>query len=109
MSSVAWAIAASDLGIRVTAPFSETDRFGSAVEFVAHVRDFGAASGTLVWHMPDPLPTARLQCNVVYFISALNPAIYAEYDRARFIALLTQWGWTGKGEPPDWYTLPRGQ
>ena len=106
MSSVAWTIAASDLGIRVTAPFSETDRFGKILDFVAHVRDFGAAAGTLVWYMPEPLPTARLQHNVFYFVSVLNPALYAEYDRDRFIALLGQWGWAGKGRAPDWYRDP---
>jgi hypothetical protein len=82
---VAWAIAASDLGIRVTAPFSETDRLGRPVEFVAYVRDFGASSGTLVWYMPEPLPTSRMQRNVFYLISALNPALYEDYDRERFI------------------------
>ena|SRR5687768_1363293 len=76
VSSVAWAIAASDLGIRVTAPYSETDRFGMPLS------------------------------NVVYFVSALNPALYAEYDRDRFIALLTGWGWSGRGQAPDWYHEP---
>jgi hypothetical protein len=106
MSSLAWAIAASDLGIRVTAPYSETDRLGAPLDFIAHVRDFGAAAGTLVWHMPEPLPTRRLKTKVFYVVSVLNPALYAEYDRDRFIALLTQWGWTGSGPAPDWYREP---
>ena len=105
MSSIAWTIAAADLGIRVTAPYSETDRFGAAIDFIAHVHDFGSARGTLVWYMPDPLPARQLPRRV-YFISALNPALYAEYDRDRFITLLTQWGWTGKGPAPDWYREP---
>lgn len=103
MSSVAWAIAASDLGIRVSAPFEETDRFGLPLTFIAHVRDFGASRGTLVWYMPDPLPTRRMRPGVAYFVSALNPAIYAEYDRERFVALLSGWGWVGMDAPPSWY------
>ena len=104
MWSVAWAIAASDLGIRVTAPYVEKGASGDAIEFVALVRDFGARRGTYVWYMPDPLPTTRLRHSVPYFVSALNPALYEEYDRDRFIELLNQWGWTGQGAPPDWYT-----
>ena len=106
MSSIAWVIAASELGIRVTAPYSEKDRFGMPLEFIAHVRDFGAAAGTLVWYMPQPLPTSRIHSNVVYVVSALNPALYADYDRDRFIALLTAWGWSGRGPAPDWYHEP---
>ena len=103
MSSIAWAIAASDLGIHVDAPFEGTDRFGLPLRFVAHIADFGASSGTLVWYMPEPLPTKRMRFNVPYFVSVLNPVLYADYDRARFIALLNGWGWTGTGRAPVWY------
>ena len=106
MSSVAWVIAASDLGIRVTAPYSETDRFGVRLYFVAHVRDFGCSAGTLVWYMPDPIPASRLHSSALYFVSVLNPALYSEYDRDRFVALLTGWGWSGRGPAPDWYREP---
>ena len=57
MSSGAWILAASDLGIEVTAPF----------------------------------------------ISVLNPTVYENYDRGRFIDLLNGWGWTGLDTPPWWY------
>ena len=39
----AWRTAASDLGIRVTAPFSITDDDGDQVQFIALVHDFGAS------------------------------------------------------------------
>jgi hypothetical protein len=103
VSSLAWATAASDLDIRVTAPYFETDRFGETIEFVAHVHDFGSSAGTLVWYMPDPLPMRRMKHHVIFFVSALNPAIYAEYDRHLFIKLLTAWGWTSSRRAPDWY------
>ncbi len=35
--------------------------------------------------------------------SALGP-MYAVYDREEFIAALNDWGWTGQGTPPEWYT-----
>ena len=103
MSSIAWAIAAADLGIRVAAPHAVPDRFGQPIEFVALVEDFGAANGTLVWYMPDPLPTKRLAPRFAYFVSVLNPNLYYDYNRARFIDLLTAWGWTGDSSPPAWY------
>ena len=95
-------LAASDLGIRVTAPFTDRDRFGDTIEFVAYVRDFGSSRGTLVWYMPGEIPHPH----VTYFVSALNPSLYYDYDRERFVKLLTQWGWTGMGTPPDWYHEP---
>jgi hypothetical protein len=52
--------------------------------------------------MPEPLPTARLPFRV-FFISTLNPDVYFDYDRDRFMALLTAWGWTGARTPPPWY------
>jgi hypothetical protein len=103
MSSIAWAIAASDLGVRLTTPYSLRDRFGIPLEFIAHVEDFGASSGTLVWYMPEPIPSARLPLRAAHFVSAVNPVIYSEYDRDRYIALLNGWGWTGQGDPPGWY------
>lgn len=105
VSSTAWVLAASDLGIRVTAPFVQRDRFGDTIEFIAHVRDFGSSRGTLVWYMPEPIPTRRM-VNDTAFFSVLNPALYYDYDRDRFVTLLTQWGWSGIGTPPDWYREP---
>jgi hypothetical protein len=105
VSSLAWAIAASDLGITVTAPYVDTDRFGHEIEFAAYVHHFGSSRGTFVCYMPDPLLANRLRQSV-FFISTLNPALYADYDRERFIALLRAWGWSGRGDPPYWYHDP---
>jgi hypothetical protein len=102
LSSIAWAIAASDLGLDVTAPHTIRGRNGDPIEFVAHVRGFGTKAGTLVWYMPDPLPARQLPATSC-FVSVLNPNIYFDYDRERFIELLEGWGWTGKGSPPSWY------
>jgi hypothetical protein len=35
--------------------------------------------------------------------SVLGPT-YLRYDRDVFIDALNDWGWTGEGEPPSWYT-----
>ena len=102
MSSTAWILAASDLQLDVTAPYTIRGRHGETIEFVAHVRDFGTKAGTLVWYMPDALPTRELP-TTPYFVSVLNPNVYFDYERERFIDLLESWGWTGKGLPPSWY------
>jgi hypothetical protein len=103
LSSIAWVLAASDLHIDVTAPYTIRGCHGDTIEFVARVRDFGTKAGTLVWYMPDTLPTRQLP-TTPFFVSVLNPNIYFDYDRQRFIDLLEAWGWTGKGPPPAWYT-----
>ena len=102
MSSTAWILAASDLQLDVTAPYTLRNANGGAIEFIAHVRDFGMKAGTLVAYMPYAL-TPRQMPPTPYFVSVLNPSIYFDYDRERFIDLLEAWGWTGKGSPPSWY------
>ena len=105
MSSLAWSIAASDLGIRVTAPYTVRDGSGGSSEFPAYLPDFGSSRGTLVWYMPDPIPRGGLTYGS-HFVSVLNPTLYAEYDRGRFVQLLTGWGWSGRGSAPEWYNEP---
>ena len=53
--------------------------------------------------MPHALPARRLPRGVVFFISTLNPNLYRNYDRSRFVSTLEAWGWSGRGAPPDWY------
>ena len=101
--NVAWVLAAADLGIEVTTPFTMIDRFGIPIEFVARVRHFGSRRGTLVMHMPAVIPTARIEPGVYYHFSVLNPAQYSAYNRERFIEMLASWGWTGVGPPLEWY------
>jgi hypothetical protein len=97
--SRAWGEAAADLGIRVTAPYTAADAPGGPVEFLALLHDFGGPRGTLVrsMHAP-PLQLAG------YFVSGVNPAVYAVYDRQTFVDALQDWGWYGEGAPPAWYT-----
>ena len=102
----AWRTAALELGIGITAPFSLTDDDGDKVQFIAHIHDFGASAGTLVWTMPHAFPIRRLPRGYAFFISTLNPDLYREYDRSRFVSTLEAWGWSGKGDPPTWYNGP---
>jgi hypothetical protein len=92
----AWRLAAMDLGISVRA-------HGDGVI----VDDFGRANGTLCW-----LLEADVQCQeqlrhhakrLGMGSSALN-AVYARYDRHEYIDMLNDWGWTGDGRAPAWYT-----
>jgi hypothetical protein len=97
--SRAWRDAAADLGIRVTAPYTETDGSSHPIEFLALVHDFGSPRGTLVTSMHAPRPQVS-----GYFVSGVNPGLYATYDRQSFVDALEDWGWYGEGSPPAWYT-----
>ena len=102
MSSTAWILAASDLELDVTAPYTARGPRGEGIEFIARVGNFGTKAGTLVAYMPHAF-TNRQMPTTPFFVSVLNPAIYFDYDRERFIDLLEAWGWTGTGPPPSWY------
>jgi len=97
--SEAWRRAAADLGIRVTAQITVEVGSQETAEFRALVHDFGGPMGTLVCSMDDSSPR-RLGD---YFVSAVNPEVYQNYDRQTFVDALEDWGWFGKDAPPTWY------
>ena len=100
--SNAWREAGSDLGIRVTAPFSfPGDREGVLI-YEAHVHDFGGPKGTVVGVLDDVLRDDRSIAG--YYCSNLGVS-YRTYNRQHFIDTLNDWGWYGPEElRPSWYT-----
>jgi hypothetical protein len=96
--TAAWRTAATELGIRVTAPY-QMEATGTSITWCALVHDFGYPAGTLVLTMHDrPLHPAG------YGVSLVNPELYGAYDRTTFVETLEDWGWVGAGTPPAWYT-----
>ena len=102
--SAAWRVAASDLSLRVTAPIRLTLDDGTVAEFPALVHEFGSASGTLVCEMDDVARARVVAKSLGYYVSGVNPAVYAAYDRATYRDTLEDWGWYGEGAQPEWYT-----
>ena len=99
----AWLVAAKDLGIRVTAPFSIITESGDVETYEALIHDFGRQKGTLTGRMERDDPT-ETRSKAGYFVSNLSDS-YRKYDREFFIATLNDWQWFGdKDQCPAWYT-----
>ena len=100
-----WQIAASDLGIQVTAPFLVHTESGEAVVVAALVHHFGAAAGTLAGTQHDDFTLlSKLAEQTGRYASFLYLESYLTYDRQLFIDTLNDWGWYGQEAPPSWYT-----
>jgi hypothetical protein len=99
----AWRAAAIDLGIEVVSPFVLEGFDGEPVEFLALVRGFGCAAGTLITTTDRDVEFAfALSDARGYYASGLNPEHYSTYDRAEFMDTLNDWGWYGPGAAPAW-------
>jgi hypothetical protein len=112
MTSVvkAWQRAATDLGIRVQAPYELADKTGQLCYFAAYVPDFGSRKGALALVIEPPdfkQDEVTVECAKHHGIwcSALNIETYAKYDRQAFIDMLDDWQFFGKEEArPEWYS-----
>jgi hypothetical protein len=100
--SNAWRQAASDLGIKVVAPFGLATESGETEWFEAHILDFGGPKGTVIANQDGGFDDTRKQLG--YYTSNLFPS-YQTYMRQYFIDTLNDWGWFGEaGKAPPWYT-----
>jgi hypothetical protein len=100
--SKAWQQAAADLGIRVVAPFTLTMADGQALEFEAHVLDFGSRTGAIAMSQESRKFDEMAQLG--HWCSVLTES-YRTYDRQFFIDTLNDWGWFGDaGNTPKWYS-----
>jgi hypothetical protein len=98
----AWSEAATDLDIRIEVP-TTLDIGGLTGEFPVRILDFGSVNGMVLALGPsEPRLMAALRGEQQGF-SYLNES-YCRYDRELFISALNDWGWSGDGAPPDWYT-----
>jgi hypothetical protein len=99
----AWLNAATDLGIRVVAPFPVPVSGEESLLYEAHILDFGGPRGMVVGLLDrDDIREVRRVCG--YAASNLSPD-YRRYARQLFIDTLNDWQWFGeKGAAPSWYT-----
>ena len=91
----AWREAAADLGLSVRVP-------GDAVV----VEDFGRESGMLCSIPTDDEERRALQHEAESLGMGWSELTrtYARYERDAYTDMLNDWGWTGDGAPPRWYT-----
>jgi len=95
----AWRQAATDLGLRLTAPFDTTDKQGRPIQVEGFLPDFGGPSGITFVSFARRIQPA----NVGLYGSVLFE-IYRKYERSLFIETLEDWGWFGPADGrPGWY------
>lgn len=101
----AWLVASADLGIRVTTPFTFVGPLGEYFECIALVHDFGKPAGTIIATTNESFNELFDASRATdYYVSALNPAHYARYDRKLFIETLRDWEYVGPDHSaPPWY------
>ncbi len=98
----AWLEAASDLGIRVIAPYSLWLEDGTEVQFEAHIPDFGGPKGAIA--MSESSEATDIAKRFGFWRSVLYDG-YRRYDRKLFIDTLDDWRWFGPvDDAPSWYT-----
>lgn len=100
-----WEIAATDLSIRVVAPYDLMLPSGSRILASVLVSDFGAAKGMLI---VESFELVRKHHEEIltsgYGYSVLDAPTSADaYDRESTMAMLRDWGWTGQDSiKPSW-------
>jgi hypothetical protein len=102
-----WQNAASDLGIRVTAPIRLQDKDGNPFECEGMLHDFGSTNGAIVISQATE---RRIRPQLRNFGASLWYSVCPdrqpkEYHRATFINELTDLGYFGSpDEVPEWYS-----
>lgn len=102
-----WENAATDLGIRVVAPYDLILPSGSHIHASVLVKDFGATQGMLIVESFELVRRHHQEILTSgYGYSVLDSPKSADaYDRESTMIMLRDWGWTGQeGMKPDWLT-----
>lgn len=101
----AWQTAATDLGLKIKAPFYLQREDGMQCEFIALIESIGSPQGTLIC-LPDEWDDLRYDGLAEvhgYYCSGLYE-IYEQYDRDTFVETLIDWGWYGAmSNQPSWF------
>ena len=102
-ASFAWRAAATDLQIRVEAPYVRSSARRGAQTHIAFVPDFGSPHGMLITTLASSTSDDRpIEMAGAVFRLALDT--FGHYDRHAWIDLLEGARWFGAAEPPSWYT-----
>lgn len=96
-------LAADDLDVRITIDGAQmVDANGQAHGCVAILDDFGSRMHILKEY---DATLAQIAVNAGHGYTVLGGG-YSPYDRSAYIELLSDWGWSGEGTPPSWYSEP---
>jgi hypothetical protein len=102
-SSRVWSEAAVDLGVKFVSPYKFIGINGKEYEVDGLLPEFGFGKGVLITsrHTNEDAVLMAEESNE-YMIPGLNPTYYETYDRQHFIETLSDWGWIGHGNKPNW-------
>ncbi len=105
-----WNEAAADLGLEIQAPFELALQTGIRIEGRLLLKDYGAENGMIV--VTDYSRVAESVDEIIaagYGFSALSePDRSDSYNRAGFIEMLQDWGWSGQeAARPAWLHNPK--
>jgi hypothetical protein len=100
-----WRRAASDLGIRITAPVELTDASGHPFVCEALVHDFGSPQGALVVSRKTERRVRENLRDLGKDLFVCGTARrHVTYSQKDFVGALLDWGWFGtQGSEPLWY------
>jgi hypothetical protein len=100
----AWMELARRFNLRVQAPF-RVQVGTKEIEVPVLLEQFGAAKGMLL--LPRYAPIAAVADQLVglgFGYSCLGDWLGEPADTEAIADMLRDWGWTGEGNAPDWYT-----
>jgi hypothetical protein len=101
-------LARDDLGLVIVAPYEVTLPSGNSVRADLLLKHFGGRLGMLVFATAGGVaPYGDDLYDLGYGISVLSEPDEVKYDRASFIEMLSDWGWTGSdSDKPAWLKPP---
>lgn len=99
----AWVEAAKDLNVTFIYPYTFIGIDNIEYQATGLLPEFGHGKGVLITSRKDNDDVFKMaDLTNDYFLSALNPYHYDQYNREQIIETLSDWGWIGEGSPPDW-------
>jgi hypothetical protein len=100
-----WKRGAEELGFTFVSPFLFAGTDGKTYTATGYLPHFGGERGTLIVSRFDDEAVAEAGDQAGYYGSGLAPHFYEEYNRARIIETLSDWGWWGpENQVPTWFT-----
>jgi hypothetical protein len=98
-----WIEASNDLNIRFIHPYIFKGVDNNEYQATGLLPDFGFGKGVLITSRKDDDEVSKMaEITNEYFMTGLNPYHYDKYDRLSIIETLSDWGWIGNGEKPNW-------
>jgi len=89
--------ASEDLGFRLVTPFDAAAAGGNQVRIEGYLPDFGGPEGIAIVSF-----ARRLKLGSLKLPMSILPKEYRKYRRKLFVAALRDFGWFGRGVPPEW-------